>query len=45
MWDPVDDLNDYLHKIQGPKNLVPLLHFTSVQKDPNSRLHTSTYTC
>ncbi|KAI0248798.1 hypothetical protein BJV78DRAFT_1284457 [Lactifluus subvellereus] len=40
---PVGDLNDYLHEIQEPKNLVPLLHFTSVQTDP-SQVHTGTYT-
>ena len=41
----VMELNNYLHEIQGPKNLVPLLHFTSEQKDPNSHIHTGTYTC
>jgi len=43
--DPVHDLNTYLYEIQGPKNLVPLLHFTSVQTGPSRQtVHTGTYT-
>jgi len=44
--DPIRALNNFLRMVKKPANLVPLLHFESVQMGPdNQATHIGTYTC